>query len=526
MTISINYDYADVPTVRNFALSNKFIRGLMGPFGSGKSSGCVMEIIRRAKEQVPGKDGIRRSRWVAVRNTYRQLQDTTIRTFHDWIPPQYFGQWRAQDHDYIITQIPGCHIEILFRALDRPDQVSNLLSLEVTGAWINEAREVPKAIFEAVQGRVGRFPAVKDGGCTWAGIIMDTNPPDTDSWWYRNFEESLNVNGELCNERLCPTCKVPAIKDENIYLCKTHGQIESVECNDAAYHVFNRNTDFQQAYCKTHTNIALFKQPSGLSRKAENKRFLRENYYTNLARGKDPEYIKVYINGDYGFVMDGRPVYHEYADAIHCQEIKSLPKSTVYVGIDFGLTPAAVYTQMSPTGQWLVLDELCAEDMGIDRFSDQMLQFQSQHYRSYTFEYFADPAGNQKAQTDEKTCYQILASKGIYVAPGEQDLTIRLESVRKPLTTLLGTRPGLLVSPRCKTLRKGFQGGYQFRRLQMSQERYTEQPDKNEYSHPHDALQYVATRLFGNALRIALEHPETKERYARKRHSAPSWKTA
>lgn len=495
--IQINYDYGDVPTIKNFALSDKFIRGLMGPFGSGKSSGCVMEIIRRAKEQAPGKDGIRRSRWGAIRNTYRQLEDTTIRTVHDWLPPQYFGQWQKQDHNFVISAIPGVECEIMFRALDRPDQVSNLLSLELTGAWLNEAREIPRAIYEAVQGRVGRYPAVKDGGCSWTGVIMDTNPPDVDSWWFKIFEESRQVNGEICSE-----------------------------CENQAFHVFNRNTDHQQAFCEKHTNVAVFKQPSGLHRKAENKRFLRENYYTNLARGKDPEYIKVYINGDYGFVMDGRPVYHEYADQLHCQEIKSLPKSPVYVGIDFGLTPAAVYTQLSPTGQWLVLDELCAQDMGIDRFSDQMLQFQNQYYRSYTFEYFGDPAGNQKAQTDEKTCFQILSSKGIHIAPGEQDPTIRFESVRKPLTTLLGGKPGLLISPRCKILRKGFQGGYQFRRLQISQERYTESPDKNEYSHPHDALQYVATRLFGNALRMPMDNPEIRERYSKRAERSQSWKTA
>lgn len=494
---NISYEYTDVPSIKNFALDNKFIRGLMGPFGSGKSSGCVIEIFRRAMEQKPGPDGVRRTRWAVIRNTYRQLQDTTIRTFHDWFPPQLMGTWKAQDHEYIIDKIPNVHCEVLFRALDRPDQVSNLLSLEVTGVWINEAREIPRAIFEAAQGRVGRYPGTKNEGCTWYGIIMDTNPPDTDSWWYKLFEESLHVNGEACDE-----------------------------CGKEAYHVFNRNTDHQQAFCKEHTNIALFKQPSGLAIKAENKKNLPDNYYVNLARGKSPEYIKVYIKGEYGAVVDGRPVYHEYSDTFHCQEIRAIAGSPIYVGIDFGLTPAAVYTQISPSGQWLILDELCATDMGIDRFSDQMLQFQNQHYRSYRFEYFADPAGNQKAQTDEKTCYQILNSKGIVVTPGEQDLTIRFESVRKSLNTVVGGKPGLVISPRCRILRKGFQGFYQFRRLKTSEEKYTEVPDKNEYSHPHDALQYVATRLFGNTLRMQLEHPELRDRYSKRRRESLGWKTA
>jgi hypothetical protein len=71
--------------------------------------------------------------------------------------------------------------EILFRALDRPEHVSNLLSLELTGAWVNEAREIPWAVIKALQGRVGRFPAVRDGGCVDPGLILDANPPDDDA---------------------------------------------------------------------------------------------------------------------------------------------------------------------------------------------------------------------------------------------------------------------------------------------------------------------------------------------------------
>jgi hypothetical protein len=49
-----------------------------------------------------------------------------------------------------------------------------------------------------------------------------------------------------------------------------------------------------------------------------------------------------------------------------------------------------------------------------------------------------------------------------------------------------------LLSPRCKVLRKGFAGGYHYRRVKVSgDERYHDAPDKNSFSHPHDALQYA-----------------------------------
>ena len=41
--------------------------------------------------------------------------------------------------------------------------------------------------------------------------------------------------------------------------------------------------------------------------------------------------------------------------------------------------------------------------------------------------------------------------------------------------------------------RKGFNGGYHYRRVMSrsgGDENYTNEPEKNEYSHPHDGLQY------------------------------------
>jgi len=443
--MDIRYNYSDVPTIRKFHNCDSFIRALMGPFGSGKSSGCVVEIVARSLAQTPSPlDGIKRSRWAIIRNTFPQLNDTTIRTVQQWLPPGLFGTYTQHNHLYKITRFDGTEIELMFRALDRPDHVKNLLSLELTGAWVNEAREVPWAIIEALQGRVGRYPAVRDGGCKWAGIIMDTNPPDIDSKWYKFFEES----------------------NQPEHLAK------------------------------------IFKQPSGLSDFAENLKNLPQDYYERLAAGKEDEWVKVYVKGEYGFVIDGKPVYGDfYSDQVHCNEnIRTNIKLPIIRGWDFGLTPSCVFTQLLPNGQWIIFDELVSESMGIDRFSDEVIAHCSQEYSDYDFEDYGDPAGTERAQTDEKTCYEILHSKDIDIQPGLQTMSIRLESVRKPLRTLTGGKPQFQLHPRCKMLRKGFQGGYQYRRMQTSAERYTNAPDKNMYSHPHDALQYIATRLFGYGL--------------------------
>ena len=434
--MQIEYDYLPVPTVKEFSKDNNFIRGLMGPFGSGKSSGCVIEILRRAQAQAPGQDGIKRTRWAIIRNTYGQLKDTTIKTFHQWVPPNLFGEWRVSDHTYIIKKFKDCEIEILFRALDRPEHVSNLLSLELTGAWVNEAREVPWLVIQALQGRVGRFPAQRDGGPTWFGVFMDTNPPDEDSWWYRQFEE---------------------VKPEG---------------------------------------WAIFKQPSGRSPTAENLKNLPKGYYDNLINSMDEETVKVYVDGQYGYTRDGKPVYPEYNDNLHCKSCSPIKGKPIYRGWDFGLTPACSFSQVLPSGRWIIFDEMTSESMGIERFSEDVIEHCNQEYKGFTFIDVGDPAGNARAQTDEKTCFEILRGKKVLIQSGEQSLAARLESVRKPLRTLTDGKPRFVLDPKCKMLRKGFQGRYKYRRLQVSSERYSEEPDKNDYSHIHDSLQYVATRLF------------------------------
>jgi hypothetical protein len=458
----IVYSYRDVPTLRQFAHSDAFMRGISGPFGSGKSSACVAEFPQRGLAQRPGPDGIRRSRWAIIRNTMPQLRDTSIRTLHQWLPPQHFGRWYSNDLRYVIKAWPGAEIEIICLGLDRPEHVRKLLSLDLTGAWVNEAREVPWAVIEALQGRVGRYPPMNEGGPTWFGVWMDTNPPDVDSKWYEFFEEGKWKADfqELLKAGVLPAGSPP------------------------------------------ESFAAVFHQPDGLGPNAENLANLIPGYYQRLAVGKKSEWVKVYCRGQYGFVTEDKAVFPEYSDALHLKAIDPVPGRRIMRGWDFGLTPACSLSQVLPDGRWLVFDEIIAEGMGADRFGDQVLEHCARAFKGKAeFEDYGDPAGNQRAQTDEKTCFEILGAKGIEIEEGLQSVAIRLESMRKPLRTIVNGQVQFVLHPRCKTLRKGFLGGYHFRRLSTTAERYSTEPEKhNIYSHIMDGTEYVATILFGGAL--------------------------
>lgn len=234
--------YKAPPTVARFMKSDARVRLIVGPVGSGKSSGCNMEFLHRAGMQRPGPDGIRRTRWVAIRNTYRELKDTTRVTFSEWLGDKLEesggGGWHEQDFTYEIS-MGDVQAEILFRALDSAKDVKKLLSLELTGAYINEAREVPRAILDGLKARVGRYPSRKDGGASWSGIWMDTNPMHTGHELYQLFKKVRPRAHEL------------------------------------------------------------FEQPSGFAPDAENVENLPAGYYSDISDGQDEEWVDEYVRAKY-----------------------------------------------------------------------------------------------------------------------------------------------------------------------------------------------------------------------------------
>lgn len=380
--------------------------------------------------------------------TYRELADTTLATWLQWFPEGTAGSLNRSDMVYKI-RYGQIEADVLFRALDKPGDVRKLLSLELTGGWVNEARETPKVIVDVLGDRVGRYPPTdkKAGtGPSWSGIIMDTNPPDDDHWWYNLAEVE----------------RPPGYK----FLRQPGGLIE--------------------------INGRFFPNP-----KAENLEHLEDNYYLVRMPGKSPAYIRVYYCGQYGFIVDGKPVYPEYVDAVHCAQNPIPPVSglPVYIGIDFGLTPAALFGQRLQNGRWLWLDELVTENMGATSFAKLLApkireEFGNLEIRRIT----GDPAGDTRSEVDEATCFQILKANGIPAVPAPtNDFMVRRDAVGNALTRFIDGKPGLIISPKCKTARKGMAGGYCLKRLQVvGEERYKDMPDKvNIYSHVCEAGQYM-----------------------------------
>jgi hypothetical protein len=444
------------PVARDFIVDNSAVKGLRGPIGSGKSVACVMSLVRNAQLQVPAPDGKRYRRTAVIRNTLPELKTTTIKTWQEWLPPVY-GRWRDSGPPCHIIESKTMHWEVLFIALDRPEDIHKLLSLELSDAWINEAREIPKAIVDGVTSRF-RYPRQDMGGLANAQLILDTNPPDSDHWWYKFAEE------------------------------------------------------------ETPQGWRFYAQPGAMTPGAENLKNLPSDYYERMLPGKDQDWIKVYVHGEYGFVRDGKAVYPEYVDAAHCKEFDIAPTLGMYIGLDFGLTPAATFGQRTAMGNWRIFDELVTEDMGATRFAQLLSKHINSHYPDIPIAgIYGDPAGDIRSQTDERTPFMVLRANGIMAKPaGTNDFTVRRDAVAATLNRFADGQPGFLLHPRCRVLRKAMAGAYCLRRLLMAGiAQYRDKPDKNEYSHVAESLQYMLVGAGeGSAIVRAKSRPEIALQYA------------
>ena len=452
----------DGDTARAFMLDEAFVRGLRGPVGSGKTVTCCVEVFRRAVAQAASpRDGLRKTRWAVVRNTQPELKTTTIKTWLDWFPEATYGKmnWSPPFTHYIRRGEIDC--EVIFLALDKAEDVKKLLSLELTGAFINEAREVPKAVLDAVTMRVGRYPSQRDGGPAWSGVIMDTNAPDEDHWWAimsgdvppPDFMSPEEI-GQLVKPNDWTFFSQPAA----MLPVKAEGRVLGYRMNPAR----------------------------------ENQRGIAEQYYERMIAGKTHGWINVYVCNQYGTLSDGKPVYPMFDRELHVSKkpLAPIPGLDIYVGIDFGLTPAAVFGQ-KVRGRWVILKELVTTDMGMVRFANLLCQVAAQLGGHLSL--WGDPTGDNRVGTDESTPFKVLKQNGFNVRPTlTNDPALRIEAVEQPLTRLADKHPALLVDPGCKNLIAGFEGGYHYKRLAVSgNERFEDRPDKNRFSHVHDALQYM-----------------------------------
>lgn len=450
--------YLPNPTLKRFHENDDPIRFVMGPYGSGKSSGLCAEILFRAISMPPCKDGKRRSKWAIIRNTSGELETTTLQTWLYWFDElgtieSHKKPVMTYKHTFRVEGMTEMvELELIFLALDRADDIKKLKSLEITAAYLNELSELPEELLPHLKSRISRYPSASMVKNTyWAGIIADSNPPDVDGWIYRLFEIEKPEGYSIFKQP-------PAlIEEDNTYVI-----------SEIAENIKNHNNP---------------------------------KYYLDLARGATREFVKVYCMGEYGTVLFGKKVYENYNDDLHSKENLEVEKdSELILGWDFGLTPACLIAQLTKGGQIRVLKEFCTDYLSVRELADNIVvPYINSVYKGYNYSSVGDPS-DRPSDSTKQSCIQILNECGIHTSKAvTNDIIPRIDAVKQYLSKLTDGNPAIIISKdNCPVLRKGFLGKYNYKRLRVIGEtKFTESPDKTHpYSDIQDCLQYICLEFY------------------------------
>lgn len=516
-------DFSASPTLWRFLRDTAFVTGVLGPLGSGKSYACCIKLMMMAMQQAPSPiDNVRRTKWAVIRNTYPELRTTTLPTWLEIFPEAHCGNVRySHPISHRIERAPrgaepGLDVEVLFLALDSPTDVKHLKSLDITGAWINEAVELPEGVIDMLTGRVGRFPPPADVPATWAGIIMDTNAPDDQSWWYRYAEKGEGVPKNF-------DIGVPGL-DLSWRFYRQPSAVFEVEPEGARFRIAEPGVEpveVEAKHCMPSAGRWWWVNP-----KAENLKYLRAGYYHQQLQRKTLEWINRYMQAKYIYLTDGKPWVPEFSDQVMSRPINADRALPLVGGIDAGggtLNPAAVIGQRGPLGDWRVLYELTITDIGIERFSLLLQQDIARYFPGFAApRFWIDPAGRGRDEIYETAVEEHLRARGFdaHLAPSNDPVT-RRSALALPMGRLMVVNgrsiPGFLVNsgtdvlPGCSTLRAALAGKWK-RRVMWSaarEPRIAERPEKNEWSHVGDAASYMT---LGGGEHVALIRPPQGDR--------------
>jgi hypothetical protein len=437
---------------------------IMGPIGSAKTTSSIFKLFAFALRMPHCSDGVIRVRGAAIHENLRALQRTGLESFHSFFPKGFPGAHfeGGQDRPFkgvmrFVTP-KGRKLQLILDGFGIGDHsIEQLLrGYQCNFFWNVEAdllsRDVPAQEYARVAQE--RYPGraqladktASVPGCVWG----DLNPPLISHWIHEDFVE------------------------------------------------------------KPRGGYVLHRQPSGLSDKAENRKYVTKASYERLAATLPPDGVRRFVHGEFGLVGDGALVYPDYDFQIHCAKDKLQPvDAPLRLGLDGGGTPAVVIGQHTSRGQMRWLREITTQPItGAGRFAEMLIDLLQSEFRGLPIAYaWGDPSAfhGVDRMAGELSFMEIVGKAiNVNILPTPTNETLaRMESVSYFLRKRTDSdgMPFFQHCPSMKMVQAGFQGGFTVR---LNPHETTDRVafTKNKYSHVHEAGQYLNYGSRGHAAMI------------------------
>jgi hypothetical protein len=457
---------------------------IMGPGGSGKTVGSCYKGPYLASSWFPVcRDGVIRVKLTVLRPTYRDLARTALQSWHN-------EKMFPEKHPYTVEYTGGIDRPVVhklkwatkrgnamvpveftaeFAAIGDANPEQFAKGYETSFGWGNEIDTLPERVPGLMFSRTGRYPAVDQIAPSELDRVMGP---------YIKIMRELGLK----------------IEDDEILLPRIFfGDCNPPEPDNWVNMNLIENPEKFPLY-------KLFRQPGGLSANAENRIGKPRSSYEQDLQTMTKSDGRRYVHGEIGYGSDGAAIYvDDFNTMVHRSDepLKPAPGLPIGLGVDAGGSPAAVITQDMPNGQLRVLREICADPgTGPARFSEMLFNVLITDFPQMAIsEAYGDPSawyGADKVKGELAWMEIVSRALGIVILPTEtNEISLRHDAVRWYLSKRIdGNTPGLLVDPRCKKLLGGFASHYKLSKNASAGKTDSIEVVKNEYSHPHDALQY------------------------------------
>ena len=355
------------PLQRGFIESRARADLFSSRMGEGKSTALAWSALYHTRHN-PG------AAWALIRDTWENMQATTMKTFFEWFPPGIFGTFHATKKEF--TWASGvADGTVQFLGMDDPQDASKLMSRELSGIGIDEpapaigSAGVDEMIFDIGLSRL-RKPNMK-----WYGMKLAENNPDEAHWTYRRFVVDREPDFELWQPN----------KPEN-------------ELNLPA----NYYQELRRIWAHR------------------------------------PDLIRRFVDGEFGFQSIGKAVTPQWSDKYHLATgLIALPRSELILLWDWGHNPTCIVTQKTPLGTWNILHSVVGDGTGAEELiNDAVKPMLTEMYPRHNLIHIGDPAGTQREQTSIKRSAVRVMLKAL--GGKWRSGPVRLEERLEPLRSVLG----------------------------------------------------------------------------------------
>lgn len=442
------------PTQRAFIESRAQADLFASRKGEGKSAGLAWSAFYYTQYN-PGAN------LLCLRDTWENLRRTTLTEFFQWFKPGVYGDWMGSEKTWHWNKKrTGLEGQIIFMGAESREDAQRVASMPLAGVLIDEpapaastSAGVDEFIFDTA------FAQLRQPGMKWYICKLATNNPDQSHWTFKRF------------------VKPGTPPDPNI---------ELLPMQESGFRCWQ-------------------------TREPENVHHLPPGYYETMAKqwSHRKDLLRRFVEGKFGFQSKGKAVTPEWNDDIHLatglQPVKGLPLKLSWDG---GLNPTCIISQITPLGDWLVLDAFVGEDYGMYELIRDVVKPRLVDRYPWIpslqrgIEHTGDPNLNSREQSRSRTASGarnsavtvILKEVGGTWTPGPVDVDSRVEPLRAVLGKLRDGR-GMMMVDRddAEAVWYALRGGWHYR---IARTGVVGTIVKDEHSHPGDAMGYAAAKWF------------------------------